>query len=211
MASSSSFLEKYSDATSKKASYLWVGKNRDKCPKAYLPLFDAIKTEKIDLIERIELTPERVLKEWMAIAFYNPQNFLDPETGKPIPIHELPPEIACGIRECQTFRTEDVIETEIKGPDGNIVGVATKTTVKHSAEFKGFKKEEALKFLSLYLGMVSNPRSNSNQSIPPGRLPRNSEQGLISQVLKKIDGNTRGLPEPVSELPGNIKYVNDEG
>jgi len=177
----------YSKNTALKSAYLWVGKNLEKCPKAYQPLCQAINESKAHMIEKVALTPARVLEEWMSIAFFNLQDIFDQETGNPLPINELPPEAVSALESLQVLKESSKIE-----------GQAEVNTA--MVKFKAHQKTKALEFLSKYLRIDPThdyKKGGYNQA-------GSSETEVIGKVLRRIGGRTRGLPAPVREIPENF-------
>lgn len=178
----------YAESTAKKAAYLWVGKNWEKCPKPYLGLWEAIQEATKQQIETVALTAKRVLEEWMAIAFFNLQDLFDPETGNPLPLNQLPPEAVSALESIQVLR--ESCETG-NGKDGALEILKTAMV-----KFKGHNKIEALKFLSKYMRLDPTVEYKSGNRQGGGR----SEKAVIKDILSQVAGKTRGLPEPVYEF-----------
>jgi len=186
----------YAYSTSNDRSYLWVGKNREKCPRAYRRLWDAVHKAKEQQIERIALTPGRVLEEWMAIGFFNIQDLFDPETGNPIPLNELPPETVSALESIQVLK-----ETSKKSGAGDGKSESNTAMIK----FKGHSKVKALEFLSKYLRIDPTREYKTGGAQGAG-----SEQAVIKNILGAVDGATRGLPAPVHETPEHFNLVEDQ-
>ncbi len=186
----------FSTKTADKTAYLWVGLNRGKCPKAYRRLWDAIHRAKDQQIERIALTPGRVLEEWMAIGFFNIQDLFDPETGNPIPLNELPPETVSALESIQVLK-----ETSKKSGAGDGKSESNTAMIK----FKGHSKVKALEFLSKYLRIDPTQEYKTGGAQGAG-----SEQNVIKNILDAVDGATRGLPAPVREIPEHFNLAEDQ-
>ncbi|GEM_PF-3616361 len=197
-ATQAAILAGYSVKTANKSAYLWVGDNREKCPKPYRRLWDAVHKAKEQQIERIALTPARVLEEWMAIGFFNIQDLFDPETGNPIPLNELPPETVTALESIQVLK-----ETTHKS-NGGVGGDKTQSNTA-MVKFKGHNKVKALEFLSKYLRL--DPTQEYKQG---GAQGAGSEKSVIKNVLGSVDGATRGLPAPVHEIPEHFNLAEDE-
>lgn len=60
------------------------------------PVLEAIKARRAELSNKLEITQERVLKEYARLAFLDPRNLFY-GTGEPRPIHELDDDTAAAI------------------------------------------------------------------------------------------------------------------
>jgi hypothetical protein len=83
------------------------------------------------LEDRKEWAKERVLSEFKAISTFSIKDLFDPVTGAPIPIHELPDEVAAAIREVDAEGSVKMVD-KLKALDllnKNMAGVVDKTEI----------------------------------------------------------------------------------
>lgn len=102
----------YAPSTADKKAYLWVGKSREACPKPYQALWDAIREAQESAIKKECLSEKWILTKLMEMAGFSPQDILDLETGKYLPLHEMPPEAAICIEGMSMVRSEELGQTE---------------------------------------------------------------------------------------------------
>lgn len=178
----------FSPKTALKTAYLWVGEHRDKCPKYYKSLWDAVHDAKLDKIKIIHLNAERVLKEIMSVAFFNHKDMLDPETGIPLLLADLPEEVLAGLESIKLLKRK-VTSGSSSEEEINLV------------EYRTHPKMKALEFLAKFLQI--DPTLNYKKPTQ-GHGP--SENDEIRRVLEKVAGKTRGLPPRTPELPEGYTF-----
>lgn len=91
---------------------------------------------------RTQVTQDRVLEEYAKIAFFDPRRMYR-EDGSPIPVHELPPEVAAAI---SSIEIDDIWEGS--GEDRRYVGTTNK--------IKMASKVAALDSCARHLGMFND-------------------------------------------------------
>jgi hypothetical protein len=83
------------------------------------------------LKDREEWAKERVLSEFKALSTFSIKDLFDPITGAPIPIHQLPDEIAAAIKEVDADGAVKMVD-KLKALDlmnKNMAGVVDKTEI----------------------------------------------------------------------------------
>jgi len=116
------------------------------------------------LIERTHIDQDRVISELAALGFSNVQDFLDPETGCPLPLHQVPKAQAAAVKKFKVRETLDA--------NGNVTARQT--------EIELLPKEGVLEKLGRHLGMlegqpvsdsgrVNDPPTDRDANISPAR------------------------------------------
>lgn len=83
------------------------------------------------LKDREEWAKERVLSEFKALSTFSIKDLFDPITGAPIPIHQLPDDVAAAIKEVDADGAVKMID-KLKALDlmnKNMAGVVDKTEI----------------------------------------------------------------------------------
>jgi phage terminase small subunit len=100
--------------------------------------------ERAALAEKFRATKERVVLELCRIAYLDPAELFDPDTGKLRPIHEIPPETRAAMASVNVSKTrttkadEELVEETI-------------------SKIKLWDKPRALEMLSKHLGLFEEP------------------------------------------------------
>jgi len=120
---------------------------------------------RVQLMERTQIDQDRVVQELAALALGTVADLLDPTTGRPIPLHELPRSVTAAVQE---FAVVEKV---------NVEGRVTSRTTK----LKLAKKEAALEKLGRHLGMFqghavqpsreSQETEHHDPSVSPARRP----------------------------------------
>lgn len=118
-------------------------------------------------LDKYELTAERVNKERACLAYFNPKDLFDSD-GNMIPIHEWPDEVAAAIESIQVEQRR-----EGHGEEAEIYTVHKITWAKKAPIF-----DQISKVIGQY------EKDNAQKS------------GGMSDLIRAVDGNTRGLPDP---------------
>lgn len=125
-----------------------------------------IQRAKDKLAKKLEISTERVLKEYARLSFYNPKDFFD-ENGDLIPIHELSDDAAAAIQGI------DIVVN--KNSAGKQVSVTKK--------IKLVTKHQPLESLSKHLGLFKEGGGDKDKPLP------------IKVVIEREDGRKNGGSE----------------
>lgn len=99
----------------------------------------AIQRRRTQVSERLDVTVERVLKEFARLAFFDPRKLFS-EDGRPIPVTDLDDDTAAAIAGLEILE-----EYEGSGADRTLIG--------HTKKYKISDKRGSLDSLARYLGM----------------------------------------------------------
>lgn len=118
------------------------------------------------LLEKLDITAERVLDELASIGFQNAQNLYDPATGELIPINKLPENVARTISSIEVISSPSV--------DGG-------STVCTTTKIKLWDKRGSLELLGKHLKLFMDKAES------PGRI----DIGAISVKINHIYPNSQ--------------------
>lgn len=172
----------YAETTAQKKAYRWVGKSREACSKSYRKLWDAIQEALKNQIEEIALSKGWLLEKLMEIAGFSLQDIIDPETGRYLPLHKLPPEAAAGI--------ESMSMTQEKNEEGGERLVMDVKTIRAGDRIKAIGLISRL--------MQYDPSVEYKSNAGPGS--GDNQKTVIKNIMSQVAGKTRGLPKPVYEM-----------
>ena len=139
---------------------------------------EAIKYARKERSERTQVTQDRVLQEEACIAFSDIRDLFD-EQGELIPKHELPERVRSAL---SSYDVSEKIDRY-----GNQV-----TNIK----IKFWDKGRALERVSRHLGMYEKDNTQGGQA---------SGQAMVEayrEILREVDGATRGLPNKTQKKIG---------
>lgn len=132
-------------------------------------ILDRVALRRAELIETMELTTERTLREIARLAYFDPRKLLD-SSGRPKPLHELDDDTAAAIAGMEVQDKYD------KAEDGGAATVST--IIKYKLADKNAALEKAMKHLGQY--------EQDNKQ-------RNLLEGIDRDTMKVIAEKLRGL------------------
>jgi phage terminase small subunit len=160
----------YAETTALKCAASWIGKTRSKSVKPHLFDFVRLKTKKI--IDKLEISDERILLEYARLAFLDPADFYDKKTGALLPIHEIPEDARRALGGAKT-------EVVFTGKGENKVG-AHVSEIKHSTT----TKKASLDSLSKIRGLMVDRKEHSGPG--GGPILTSEVKGLTREELMEI-------------------------
>ena len=137
-----------------------------------------LETKVSKVSKKAEVTTERLLKEERRLAFADIRQIFDPTQYCLIPICDLPEDLARALAGCEVV--ERIVSTNLVGSEGD---QAIETVKERKWKYRFWDKGKALERLEKYLGMFAK---DNEQKRP--------EAELVVELLNKVAGKTRGLP-----------------
>jgi len=129
---------------------------------------DSVAERRAEVIESMQLTTERTLREIARLAYFDPRKLLD-SSGRPKPLHELDDDTAAAIAGMEVLDKYD------KPEDGGASTVST--IIKYKLADKNAALEKAMKHLGQY--------EQDNKQ-------RNFLEGIDRETMKAIAAKLRG-------------------
>lgn len=145
-----------------------------------------------------DVTAANVLRELAAIAFFNPQDALDPKTGAMLPLHRMPRHVAAAVSR---FKVQSEKVFKIVGDDGEEEG----ETKEQLLDVRFHSKLTALEMLAKHVGLLKEvaPQVNLFQldwgaiTCMVGQRPPIQSLPSLDPVEQKIAAmEARALPPP---------------
>lgn len=146
--------------------------------KAYL------EKRRAEMAAKLEITPEKVLAAHARRAFFDPRQLLDPETGKLIPMHRLPRDVAASITKLKvrSLKPKKVVD------DATWEEIELEQSI---IEVEWDKGDNAREALSKVLGLYKEDHKQANDGL------MTAEQ-FIRALRADISGKSLGLPKDLS-------------
>ncbi|MGD9825772.1 terminase small subunit [Desulfobacter sp.] len=139
-----------------------------------------LDARKAEMAAKLEITPEKVLQSYARRAFFDPRQLLDPETGKLIPLHRLPRDVAACVTKIKVRSLKP--KTVVDEDTGN------KTEVEQNIiEVEWDKGDAARESLSKVLGLYEKDHKQQNEGL------MTAEQ-FVRAIRSEVDGSSLGLP-----------------
>jgi phage terminase small subunit len=95
----------FSENTARSKAFLWVGKSKQKCPKAYHHLWDEIQEALEEKSKESDASIDRFLKEVCGIAFLDPVQAFKDNSMELKNIHNMPEELRRCIQEISPVKS----------------------------------------------------------------------------------------------------------
>ena len=130
---------------------------------------------------KLKITPERVLRSYARRAFFDPKQLVDPETGKLIPLHRLPRDVAAGITKIKvrSLKPKKVVDDET-GEESEVE--------QNIIEVEWDKGDAAREALSKVLGLYEKDNEQKNAGLM-------TAEDFVRAIRADISGKSLGLPK----------------
>jgi phage terminase small subunit len=165
-----------------------------------------IQAELDERIKRTEVSTDRVLRQAARQAFFDPRRLLDPVSGNPLPLAELPEDIALAIQSVKVTRDtldgETLTETlEVKFSDRN---KAVENLMRYLGMFEkdNSQQHDQLDSLFKYLEQHGASRLVAQPARPPGALAEDA------RIVGEDRGGRPGLAAQLVVHPGTLPPEN---